>query len=278
MDNLLIVAAFPAGLIVGGFVTMLVDRIPDRTALTLRSRCPECSHDLGWSDVIPVVSWLTRRGRCRHCDARITIAYPAVEVMTACLYVLIVVRFDSDWVAIPPLILVTALIALSAIDLYVYRLPDLITFPAFGLSLVAIAGVSFAVDRTGAIPRALVGAVLYCGILWIAHEIQPRGMGFGDVKLALLLGLHLGWVAGTFYVGWAPVFRLVIYALLLGSLLGLVLGLAVAMLRRRDRDVLPDPEAGTAVATRVAKHSFPFGPALAMGTMIAVLYSDSLLL
>jgi leader peptidase (prepilin peptidase)/N-methyltransferase len=216
--------------------------------------------------------------RCRHCRVPITGAYPVVEILTALLFVAVFVRFGAEWVVIPPLVLATSLMALSVIDLFVYRLPDVVLGPAILVSLASIAVVSVAVDRPGAVPRALLGALLYFAILLIAHLISPRGMGFGDVKLAFLLGLHLGWVGGTFYLGWSPVFRLVIYALLIGSLVGVVLGMLVAVLRRSfGWRVLPDPEASGDRPRRLLAQSFPFGPALAAGTMLAVLFSDALL-
>ena len=103
-------------------------------------------------------------------------------------------------------------------------------------------------------------------------------MGFGDVKLALLLGLHLGWVSGMTYLGWAPVVRLVFYALLLGCVIGVGGGLALAAARRgARRQVLVDPEMADGQPTRVLAQSFPFGPALAAGTMVVVLFSDAFL-
>ncbi|MFQ5557421.1 MAG: prepilin peptidase [Acidimicrobiales bacterium] len=279
MDLIVTVLAVPVGLVVGGFVTMVVDRVPDATPITLRSRCPHCEHQLGWFDTVPVSSWLRLKGRCRHCDVPITPAYPVVEIATAAIFALVVWRFGAGWELLPPLVLVAALMALSVTDLYVYRLPDRITFPALGLSLGAMVVASVALDRPGAIPRALVGAVGYFAVLLTAHLISPRGMGFGDVKLALLLGLHLGWVAGISYTGWAPVAQLVTYALLMGSVVGVVVGLSVALLRRRvGVRVLPDPEADARAPRRILGQSFPFGPALAAGTMMAVVFSDVLLL
>lgn len=270
--------ALPVGLLVGGFLTMVVDRAPDRTPLSVWSRCPHCETRLSIVDSLPVVSWFMLRRRCRHCGVSITAAYPVVELTTALLFLVVVVQFEDDWVIIPPLILVSSLMALSVIDLYVYRLPDIVTGPSVAISLAAIVGVSFAVDRSEAITRSLVGASLYFGILLLAHLISPRGMGFGDVKLAFLLGLHLGWVAGTFYIGWDAVFRLVIYALLLGSLIGVVVGFTVALSRRLlGLQLLPDPERNGDQPRRVLGQSFPFGPALAAGTLVAVLFSDSLL-
>ncbi len=277
MDVMFTAAAVPVGLIVGGFVTMLVDRVPDRTAITVRSRCPHCSHDLRWSEVVPVISWISHKGRCRYCEHRVTPAYPLVEMVTAALFVLVTLEFGAEWVVIPPLVLVTALMALSVIDLYVYRLPDLITFPAIAISAVVMVIVALAIDRPVAIGRALLGGLAYFVLLLIAHLVSPRGMGFGDVKLSLLLGMHIGWVAGTTYVGWTPVVRLVFIALLIGCALGVGGGVAVALARKTRSDVLVDPEAVDGQPSRLLSQSIPFGPALAAGAVVSVLFSGTLL-
>ncbi len=278
MDILIIFLAIPAGLLAGGFVTMLVDRIPDKTPLTWYSRCPHCEHQLSMLDSLPLLSWLMRRGRCRHCDEAVAAAYPMVELVTAALVVLVVARFGVEWEVVPPLVLVVALVALSVIDIYVYRLPDRIVFPALGLSAATMVIVAFAIDRPGALGRAAAGSIGYFVLLFIAHLVSPRGMGFGDVKLALLLGLHLGWVAGSTYVGWSPVIRMVFYALLIGCVLGVVGGVSIGVLRRRfGRAVVADPEADDGQPRRLLANSFPFGPALAAGAMITVLFSETIL-
>ena len=135
---------------------------------------------------------------------------------------------------------------------------------------------AFGMDRPSALIKALAAMLGYGGMLLILHLISPKGMGFGDVKLALLLGLHLGWAAGSTWVGWVPVFRLVLYALLVASFLGGFGGLLLAVVRRRlSRDVLADPEATEGQPTRFLAQSLPFGPALATGTVIVALLADS---
>lgn len=278
MDLLVVLLAIPVGLVVGGFVTMLVDRIPDKTPLTARSRCPFCAHPLRLVDIVPVLSWFARQGRCRHCDARITPAYPAVELVTAALWVAAAAHWGWSWALLPPLVLVTSTTALSVIDMYVYRLPDRLVFPSLVVSLVVMVAAALGLDRVEAIPKALGGMALYGGFLFVMHLISPRGMGFGDVKLALLLGLHLGWTAGSVWIGWTPVFRLVFYALLVSCLAGGIGGLAIAVLRRRlSRDVLPDPEAEEGQPRRMLAQSMPFGPALAAGTVLVVFFADSII-
>lgn len=283
MELIEILVAVSVGLLAGGFATMLVDRIPDRTPLGFGSRCPACGEQLPPIDTVPVVGWMLRLGRCRQCGDPITVAYPLVEVVVAGLFVLIVHEHGLRWPALPPAILAVALVALAVIDLYVYRLPDRLVFPALGISAVAMVVVAVAIDRPEGLTRALLGALVFFGLLLVTHLISARGMGFGDVKLALLLGLHLGWTAGTTFVGWSAVIRMVFYALLIGCVIGVVMGLIVAVLRRGGRDLAPDPEAiasddhidgATGQPTRLLKHSFPFGPALAASTMLVVLYPD----
>jgi len=277
MDLLVILLAIPLGLVVGGFATMLVDRIPDKTPITASSRCPFCEHPLGLADTIPVLSWLQLKGRCRHCGDPITPAYPIVELLTMGLWVGAAANWGWDWRLLPPLVLITAAVALSTIDMYVYRLPDRLVFPSLGLSLVVMVAAGFGIDIPSSIVKALGGMALYGGFLFVMHLISPRGMGFGDVKLALLLGLHLGWAAGSVWVGWTPVFRLVFYALLLSCLLGGIGGILIAIIRRRfSRDLLPDPEAEDGQPTRLLSQSMPFGPALAAGTVVVVFFADAI--
>jgi len=264
------------GLVAGGFATMLIDRIPDKTPLSLRSRCPHCAHQLGVGEVVPVVSWLRRRS-CGHCDASVTVAYPLVELTTAGLFVAATARYGWEWELLPPLVLIVALVSLSMIDIYVYRLPDRLVFPSLGLSVLVIVVAAFGIDRPAAIGRAGAGMVVYFLLLFAAHLISPRGMGFGDVKLSLLLGLHLGWAAGSRYVGWPPIFRLVVWALLVGCILGVFGGLSVALCRKGGKNVVVDPEAEDGQPTRLLGHSFPFGPALAAGTLVVMFFSDTVI-
>ena len=204
---------------------------------------------------------------------------PVTEVVTAAAWLGVVHRFGVGWAAAPPLVAATSLVALSVIDLRVYRLPDAITLPALAASIVAVVGASVALGRPGAIVSALAVGGGYGAILWGAHELHPRGLGFGDVKLAPMLGVHVGWVAGALYSGWSPVLGLAAQALLLSSLIGLAMGLALGVLRSRGFGALLDPSSGAerSGGSRLLDTGFPFGPALAAGTMTAVLFSEVLI-
>ena len=159
-------------------------------------------------------------------DSSVPAKLPIPEVVTALLFGLAAAEYD-DWRLVAMLILAIASVALSIIDLRQYRLPNPIVFSALGAS-AAIVVIGELVDGdSGVISAAIVGALVYCGILFVMHVINPAGMGFGDVKLALLLGLFVGWVAGTRL----DAIRGVMIALLIGSALGVVLG--VGRHRRR---------------------------------------------
>ena len=216
-------------------------------------------------------------------------ARTALVAVTAAVFAAVGARFGIAWAVVVPLILAATLVALSAVDLCCYRLPDPITFGAFGASLAAMAAVAPTVGGFGTLPPALGGAAGFGVVLWAVHEVSPRGLGFGDVKLGFVCGLHLGWTAGAFHTGWSPVVGLVAGALLLAGLAGVAGGLVVAWLRRQGHQVLPDPAAPPDTAPpagprpdrpgrfrRLVETSFPFGPALAAGTMTAVLFSDAL--
>lgn len=210
-----------AGIPVGAFLNIVVARVPDR--LPLRG-APALERTPRWLVVV---------------------------LVTVAVFAVVGAAFGDTEAVLPVLVLGAALVAVSAVDIEHYRIPDRITFPALGLAAALLVVVSLTLDVTGALGSALVGSAFYFGILLLAHLVSPRGMGFGDVKLALLMGLLLGWWG---YVTGPPVaepIRLVLDALILGCLIGVVFGLAHrAVTRSRD--------------------GFPFGPALAVGCMVVL--------
>jgi leader peptidase (prepilin peptidase) / N-methyltransferase len=268
-----IVASVPVGLVVGSLLTMVVDRVPDDELVISAPRCPMCSHPLGARELLPVVSWVRQRGRCAHCQGRITVAYPIVELVTAAAFALAAARFSSWWVVVPFWLFFATLIAVSTIDVYCYRIPDRVVFPTLLVGFVAIVVVSQHFSLPEAVARALIGAILFSGVLFVMSIMPGGGMGFGDVKLALVLGLFIGWISTSLN----GVIVLVFLALMLGSLLGAVMGLAVGFLRvKTGREFLPDPdlEAGALLQLPWTKQPFPFGPALSLASAVAVTVSN----
>lgn len=245
-----IIASAVVGLLVGSFANVVIHRVPaNKSIVRPGSKCPSCGTAIAPRDNIPVVSWLLLRGRCRHCSARISVRYPAVELTTAGLFALTAWRLERGTDLIAYLPLVWVLVVLSSIDIEHKLLPNRIVLPAVAAMIVLLAVAAALGPGWGTWVRALAGgAASFAGFLALVL-IAPRGMGMGDVKLAGLLGLALG------YVGWANVFVGFFVAFLAGS----VGGLALVAARRAGM-----------------KAEIPFGPYLALGTLVGVLWGEAL--
>jgi leader peptidase (prepilin peptidase)/N-methyltransferase len=243
------------GIPVGSFLNVVVDRVPDRAAL----RGPREGEACPPTEVaaVPFQSWLLRRGRAPGDGAALPRRWLWVELLTALVFALLAARYGQDLTVVPLLVLGAGLVAVSVIDLQLLRIPDRVTFPALAASVPLIVAVSARHDTTDAVRGALVGAVAYFVMLLLPHLVYPRGMGFGDVKLALLMGLFLGWLGWTeSHPVMGPV-QLVLYGLMLGCALGVVFGLLSAVIKRR-------------------RGEFPFGPALALACIVVALYAPDL--
>lgn len=250
------------GAAIGSFLNVVIHRVPLGVSVVRPpSACPACSAPVRPYDNIPVVSWLILRGRCRDCSAPFSVRYPLVELFTALsfagiaawqLNALMATTTPTDALAV--LLVTIALlsfaaisIALAAIDLDTHRLPDAIVLPSYGVLGALLAGAAIATGDLEAAARAAAGAgILFAGYLALAL-ISPRGMGMGDVKLAGVIGLMLGWF------GWAALAVGTLAAFLLGGLVGIGLILA----RRASRNT-----------------GIPFGPWMLGGAWVGILLGE----
>jgi leader peptidase (prepilin peptidase) / N-methyltransferase len=238
-----IVAAAIGGLIIGSFLNVVAYRLPRGESLSKpRSRCPGCQAPVKPYDNIPVLSWLLLRGRCRHCARPISARYPLVELTTAVLYALVVVAKDEAVDIALGLILVTALIPITIIDLETRLIPNKITLPAAVAALVA----GLALD-TDFVPEMLIAGAAGFGFFFLAALAYPRGMGMGDVKLAGVMGLCLGRAVGP--------------AIFIGLIAGVVAGVAVIAQKG---------------AREGRKTAVPFGPFLALGGIVGIFAGSAL--
>ena len=173
-------------LAVGSFLNVVVARVPARRSL-LRppSSCGSCSHEILWRDNIPVLSYLLLRGRCRHCEAPISALYPLVEAAAAALIVACVAVFGPTPEAALAAGFCAVLVTLSAIDMQLRIVPNRIVLPAAAAALV----LHTALDPS---PEWMLSALAAGGFLFAVVLAYPKGLGMGDVKLALLLGAVLG--------------------------------------------------------------------------------------
>jgi leader peptidase (prepilin peptidase) / N-methyltransferase len=240
---LAIVLAAVGGLIVGSFLNVVAHRLPRGESLVKpRSRCPQCGTQLRPIDNVPVISWLALRGRCHHCGAPISARYPAVELVTAALYVAVVASQDDAVRIVLGLLLVTVLVPITLIDLDHRIIPNKITGPAAVAALIAIA----ALDPDFLL-EAVIGGLAGGGFFFIAAVLYPRGMGMGDVKLAGVLGVYLG--------------RAVAPAILIALIAGVMVGAAI--IARKG-------------AKEGRKTAVPFGPFLALGGIVAFFVGEDL--
>jgi leader peptidase (prepilin peptidase)/N-methyltransferase len=251
-----VVAVF--GALIGSFLNVVVYRVPAGLSLVRpASACPTCGGRIRPYDNIPIVSWLVLGGRCRDCRARISLRYPMVELGTAVLFAVVAYAFlgPLHTVGRQPvaealellayLWLAAVSIALALIDVETHRLPDRIVVPTF-VVMVALFTASAAVEGDwGRLLSALVGAAALFAFYLLLALVRPGGMGMGDVKLAAVLGLALGWA------GWAPLVVGAFAAFLLGGLFGVVL-LASRRVRRGG--------------------GIPFGPWMLAGAWIGILF------
>jgi leader peptidase (prepilin peptidase)/N-methyltransferase len=241
MDAALAAFVFVPALAFGSFLNVVAARLPQRRSVAHgRSECMHCGAPIAARDNVPVLSYVLLRGRCRSCGARIGWLYPAVELASAVLVTGCALRFGLTWDALLAAFWCLCLVAISAADVRYRIVPNRIVLPASAIVLAA---------NTLLHPGAgwLLGGLGAAGFLFAAALAYPRGMGMGDVKLALLLGVMTG--------------RAVTVALMVGLVAALV---PAAVLVARHGST----------ARRMA---IPFAPFLALGGVVALFWGDALL-
>lgn len=254
------------GLLIGSFLNVVAHRLPLKLSIVSPpSACPQCSARIRGYDNIPVVSWLLLRGKCRDCRTPISARYPLVEASTAVLFGLVVVWFSATRVPSgstrPSEVIATTLalvaflyfgsvsVVLTLIDIDTQTLPNRIVLPSLIVGTVLLGAAAVVGSDSSALLRAVIGSASLFLFYFILAVAYPRGMGFGDVKLAAVVGLYLG------FLGWGELVVGAFGAFFVGGLFGLLL-----MVFRR--------------ATR--KSSIPFGPWMLVGAWIGAIFGNSI--
>ena len=245
-------AVFVLGLIVGSFLNCVIYRLEQGSSfLKGRSFCPLCKHTLSWRDLIPVLSFLMLKGKCRYCHQKISWQYPLVELATGLLFLFIVqtqLTWNMEQLTIFDvlyfcylLIIICFLIIIFVYDFKHYLIPDKVIYPA-----ILISGIWLVYERQGMINTAYAafGAALF--FLIIVLISRGKWMGVGDIKLAFLMGLFLGWPA-------------ILVALLSAFYLGALVGICLIMSGRKS-----------------LRSEVPFGPFLVTGTFLAMFFGEKL--
>ena len=300
-----LVAAVSAlfGLPIGSFLNVVIWRVPrNESVVHPPSHCPGCDNAIAPHDNIPVVSWLLLRGKCRHCKTAINTRYPLVEAFTALTFGIVGWRFAESIVVVGLLIFSAALIALCAIDLEHMLLPNKVIYPTAAMVLPLFALAAGVDDQWSQLGRATLGGLAGFSIFYAIWFVAPRAMGFGDVRLSALLGF----VAA--YFGWQVFGAAMLLPFVIGSIAGIAVGAPIVLapmavvgaiayiygerLIRGLTGVGADDPAGARLTAAGALSIFvgagtflvlsalnkvergrhiPFGPSLALGTLIAVL-------
>jgi leader peptidase (prepilin peptidase)/N-methyltransferase len=250
------------GTIIGSFLNVVIYRVPvGRSIVSPPSACPGCGEPIKAHDNIPVVSWLLLRGKCRTCNAPISVRYPLVELGTGILFFLVGLLF------VPPILSATAVpatigavlvlvaylylaavsVVLALIDIDVRKLPNVIVLPSYLVGIVLFTAAAFLSADFDSLLRAGIAMVALALAYFLMVLVYPGGMGMGDVKLAGVLGLYLGWA------GWGALFVGALAAFVLGGIFGIVL-----MISGR--------------ATR--KTGIPFGPWMLAGASLGILFGS----
>ncbi len=245
MDTtLVLIACIVMGLLVGSFLTVVVDRVP-RGGSVVRppSACGSCGNRLTGPDLVPIASWVVLHGRCRHCGTAIGVEPLIVEIANATLFVLFGLKFGADVALVAFCIMGAALVALVWIDLREFRLPREITYAAMVLSAPVLVVAALVNREPERIWQTGLGAGIALVLMGSIYLASRGGMGDGDVRLAPLLGMHLGYLNP----GIVPI------GLFFGFLLGAIVGVAAM-----------------AIGSAGRRTALPFGPFLAAGTVLAV--------
>src|SRR5918993_3220438 len=261
------------GAIIGSFLNVVIHRVPlDESIVFPNSRCPSCGAGIAFYDNIPILSYMALRGKCRGCSAGISFRYPAVELLTAALFVA-VAWHDGLSAALPfDLVFCSALLALIFIDAEHMLLPNVITYPGIAFAVVARIAIPFLTGTPhfddvpslsgGALAGmpvwvvslagAVIGALIGGGSLWLMGWTWEKlrgveAMGLGDVKMMFMVGAYLGW-------------RLTILTIFVGVLTGSVIGILL-MARKGERNM---------------QMLLPFGVFLGLGAIAALLFGAPL--
>jgi leader peptidase (prepilin peptidase)/N-methyltransferase len=237
------------GLVVGSFLNVVVHRVPaGASVVSPPSACPNCDVRIRPRHNVPVVGWLLLRGRCADCGEPISVRYPLIELLTGVLFVAVALRVSVP--ELPTYLYFTAIgIALSAIDLETRRLPNAIVLPSYPVVAVLLTAAAAWQGDFWPLLRAGVGGLLLFAFFCVLAVSFPAGMGFGDVKLAGIIGMVLG------YLSW----RALLIGGFTGFLLGALVGVAIMAARKGNR-----------------RTALPFGPFMVAGALLAVFTADVL--
>jgi leader peptidase (prepilin peptidase)/N-methyltransferase len=282
LDLFLECALLLAGLIFGSFLNVCISRIPrDLSIVSPASHCPHCQASIRWCDNVPLLSWIILRGRCRDCGLRISLRYPAVELVTAILFVACYASFGFTWLTLKSCVFCFLIVGLIFMDAETGLLPHEFTYSGIGLGL-ALAWIS-PIDPSGTsllfsalglrgVPTgpalyvidSVIGALFGAGFFYLTwalyYLIRKRsGMGFGDIALIAMVGAFLG-------------LKLTLLVVFLAPIMASLFALVTLPVSQNTDDALGanDPKSSASAAVRFLSREVPFGVFLGASSLIAL--------
>jgi leader peptidase (prepilin peptidase)/N-methyltransferase len=236
------------GLVIGSFLNVVIHRLPlGENVVFPPSHCPRCRADIPFYHNIPLLSYIILRGRCHSCRAHISLQYPLIESFCAFSFWLTLHFFGLSLAAVFTAVFICLLITLTAIDLKHMILPDELTLGGTAL-FFAYSFFNPAISQLNAVLSGLGAALLFSGFFFFYLKIRKiEGLGFGDIKMVLLMGLFLG------------LHRLIV-AIFLASLSGLLVGIFLIIFKKKN-----------------LKSALPFGPFLSLGSYISLFWGPGIL-
>lgn len=233
------------GLVIGSFLNVCIYRIPKEESIAFPpSHCAKCQHNLSPIDLVPVVSYIFLKGRCKYCNEKISIRYPLIESFNAILYLIVYLKFGLTLIALKYCILVSILIVIGMID---YDTQFVFTSTTiFGGIIAGIFIVIQAIVYKGGIVDLISGGIIGFIIIGLI-VVVTKGMGEGDIEIATVCGLFLG-VKG------------ILLGLFLGIVIGGIVGIIILSLKLKK-----------------AKEKIAFGPCIAIGSLISMLWGSEML-
>jgi prepilin signal peptidase PulO-like enzyme (type II secretory pathway) len=241
MINFLFIAIL--GLVIGSFLNCLVWRINTKKGIWLgRSVCPRCSHALDWKDLVPLVSWFCLGGKCRYCRQKISWQYPAVEMLTVVVFVLMYFKFGFTLTLLANLITASFLIVIFIYDIKYYLILDRVSLPAIIFAIFSVLVFNYG------FMNHLAAAVIGSGFFALQYFLSGgRWVGGGDIRLGFLMGVVLG-------------LPQVVAAIFIAYFLGAIVGVGLLLTKKKKM--------GSEV---------PFGAFLVPATLIVILYGNQIM-